>query len=318
MTRILFLLFLLPSFVHAASLHISWIDVSSNEDGFTLQRRAGIQPFEDLVTLPVDTEEFLDTSIFPNVTYTYRVNAFNAAGVSDWSNEASGQWSLAAVGAMPQLFLSSVEIPDPPQDPTLVLALDFEEGAGTATADGSGNNHTGAISGATWTTGQVGNALSFDGVNDYVNLGTWNVSGSALTMMAWVFSDDWKTEDVRFISKANGTGVQNHWWMLSESNGNPRVRLKTGGNTTTLVGSSTLPLNTWVHIAATYNGSMVRLYQDGVQVGSTAQSGALDEAIIPIHIGANPDGSNYFMGKIDIVKMFSRALSQVEIQQEMQ
>ena len=53
----------------------------------------------------------------------------------------------------------------------LVAAYGFNEGTGTTTADASGNGHTGTIAGAAWTTqGKFGNALTFDGVNDWVTV----------------------------------------------------------------------------------------------------------------------------------------------------
>src|SRR5258705_1312757 len=70
----------------------------------------------------------------------------------------------------------------------LVAAWNFNEGTGTTVADASGNNNTGTISGATWSTlGRYGNALSFNGVN---NLLVVNSSASlnvttAMTLSAW-------------------------------------------------------------------------------------------------------------------------------------
>ena len=53
----------------------------------------------------------------------------------------------------------------------LVAAYSFNAGSGTSVADASGNGHTGTISGATWSTqGKFGNALSFNGVNDWVTV----------------------------------------------------------------------------------------------------------------------------------------------------
>lgn len=321
MARILFFLLLLPSLAYSASLHILWTDTSSNEDGFTLQRRAGIQPFEDLVTLPVDTEEFLDTSIFPNVTYTYRVNAFNAAGVSDWSNEASGEWSLATVGAMSQLFLSSVEIPDPPQDPTLVLALDFEEGAGTTTADGSGNGHTGTINGATWTTGKVGNALSFDGVNDWVTIQDANDLDftTGMTLAAWIYpialsggtTNGWRT----VILKEAGSTASYDLYANQDTN-QPSSYLSIGGVDRGVVGPAQLPLNTWSHLAATYDGAQQRLFINGVQVATRAQTGSALVSAGLLRIGGNSVWGEYFQGRIDDVRIYNRALADGEIRAE--
>src|ERR1700747_1562550 len=58
------------------------------------------------------------------------------------------------------------------QSPGLVAAYSFNEGTGTTVSDSSGNNLTGIIVGATWTTGGMyGNALSFNGSSSYVDLG---------------------------------------------------------------------------------------------------------------------------------------------------
>jgi hypothetical protein len=53
---------------------------------------------------------------------------------------------------------------------SLVGRWTFEEGAGDAATDTSGNNLNGVINGATWVDGKVGKALKFDGVNDYVEI----------------------------------------------------------------------------------------------------------------------------------------------------
>ncbi len=59
--------------------------------------------------------------------------------------------------------------------PALVAAYGFEEGSGSTAADASGLGHTGQISGATWTSnGRFGNALQFDGVNDFVTVADSN------------------------------------------------------------------------------------------------------------------------------------------------
>jgi len=52
-----------------------------------------------------------------------------------------------------------------------VLVLHFDEGSGTVARDASGNGNDGTIYGATWVNGKYGKALSFDGVEDYVDCG---------------------------------------------------------------------------------------------------------------------------------------------------
>lgn len=258
---------------------------------------------------------WVDTQVLFN-TYCYRVLAYNSVGSSGYSNIACV--TLTATQPDAQLFLSCTQTPTPPVT-GLVAGYGFSEGIGLTTADSSGNGFTGTLNGATWTTaGKFGNALSFNGSSASVALGNWNISGSALTLTAYVRATDWKsTEDVRIISKATGTQEQEHWWMLSETDNKPRFRLKAGGSTSTLVGTSTLPLNTWVHLAATYDGAIMRVYQDGVLVGSVTKTGVIDSGTAAINIGRSPVGGSYFSGIIDEVRVYNRALTISEIQTEM-
>ncbi|MHC4423727.1 MAG: hypothetical protein ACYSWR_03540, partial [Planctomycetota bacterium] len=69
----------------------------------------------------------------------------------------------------------------------LISLWEFEEGDGTIAHDSVGNND-GTIYGASWTTGVIGGALRFDGVDDYVNVGNDNSLKPPLpvTLSAWI------------------------------------------------------------------------------------------------------------------------------------
>jgi hypothetical protein len=78
--------------------------------------------------------------------------------------------------------------------------------------------------------------------------------------------------------------------------------------------SGDLPLHTWYHVAATYDGTAMRLYLNGVEVGMVDKSGALDvNSAVPVNIGRNPDGSNHMHGSLDDVRIYNRALTASEI-----
>ncbi len=97
-----------------------------------------------------------------------------------------------------------------------------------------------------------------------------------------------------------------------------RFRLKAGGSTTSLVASSGNFVNgQWIHVAGTYDGSNIRVYVDGVEVGSVAKTGLIDSApAVLFWIGGNPDSptSRPWDGKIDDVRLYDGALSQGEIE----
>lgn len=74
----------------------------------------------------------------------------------------------------------------------------------------------------------------------------------------------------------------------------------------------------WHHYAATYDGSIAKLYVDGVVVGSLATSGNIAYSGTPLNIGRYDGGSYTFNGDIDDVRLYNRALTQAEVQQQYQ
>ena len=73
----------------------------------------------------------------------------------------------------------------------------------------------------------------------------------------------------------------------------------------------------WIHLAGTYDGSMLRLYRNGVEVARQAQSGPIATSSGVLRIGGNSLWGEYFMGRIDEVRIYKRALSPSEIQDDM-
>ena len=202
----------------------------------------------------------------------------------------------------------------------LVSHWPLDDGSGAIATDVVASYQGTLRNGAAWTSGRHGMAVSLDGDDDHVELPAIDVAGSALTISAWVNSRSFPSNnDQRYVSKAADMQEQSHYWMLGQASaGNQnrlRFRVRAGGTTTTLVaGSEELPLNIWYHAAATYDGATMRLYLDGVLVGSMAKSGVMAaSSLVPVFIGANPDGSNFMRGIIGDVRIYSRALSASEV-----
>jgi len=170
-----------------------------------------------------------------------------------------------------------------------------------------------------------GSCLEFDGYNDYIDVGTFDITSNEMTITAWFKADDFDVGDGRIISKAVSEAEQDHYWMLStiSSGGDMRLRsrLKTGGTTTTLIASSgNLFTDVWTHAAFVYNKTHMLLYKNGVLVGSTPKAGAIStNNAASIWIGDNPGANRkQFDGVIDEVKIYNRSLSESEIYQEYQ
>lgn len=190
----------------------------------------------------------------------------------------------------------------------------LNDASGNATAvwrnGGSGN----------YTDAQLEQGIVFNGTDDAVDLGGYDFSGNAMAITFWCYIDDFGFNDARFISKANGSSDAEHYWMVSTLNSTQlRFRLKTRGNTTTLISNTgTLAAGVWTHIAAVYDGSAMRLYKDGVELTQTAKADSIDQnASIPVAIGNQPasaaGGSRPFDGIIDDLRLYDRSLSNAEI-----
>ena len=109
------------------------------------------------------------------------------------------------------------------------------------------------------------------------------------------------------------------YFLNANTNGN---RIGIGGTfggdcCTVLRSPSALPVNQWTHVAGTYDGTTLRLYVNGTQVSSQAKTGALQVNGLPLRIGGNTYGSEFFRGLIDNLRIYNRALSAAEIQQNM-
>jgi Concanavalin A-like lectin/glucanases superfamily/PQQ enzyme repeat len=198
--------------------------------------------------------------------------------------------------------------------PGLVAAYGFNEGSGMVVNDASGNGNNGTISGATWTTsGKYGNALNFNGTNARVTIN--NAPSlqltSAMTLEAWVYPTTVNSAWRDVIYKGN-----DNYYLEGTSPNSSRPAM--GGTFAgDLYGTSPLTANTWSHLAATYDGATIRLYVNGVQVASRAQTGAIATSMNPLQIGGDSIYGQYFAGRIDEVRIYNRALSVTEIQSDM-
>ena len=204
----------------------------------------------------------------------------------------------------------------------LIAYWPFDEGSGDSAADLTGNGHDGTISGAVWSAGKFGDALVFGG-GAHVAVEPFDIPAdpdgdSGLSIALWMKAESFAVHDARLIAKSTGTAEQDHYWMVSTINSGGiklRFRLKTDGETTTLIADSgTLTTNQWTHVAATYDGNSMRIFKDGEAVGSVSKTGSIDtNDAVAINIGRNPDGYGAFDGIIDEVRVYNRVLDENEI-----
>ena len=202
----------------------------------------------------------------------------------------------------------------------LVAYWKLDETSGTTAVDSSANGHDGTLVGSpTWTTtGNVDGALDFeiDDGGDRVDAGTFNVSGSALSVSAWIRSEE-GVHDGRILFKSTGNDSADQFWgfTIGESL-EPDFRIRAGGTRSILAYSGVVTPGKWYYLAGTYDGTTMRFYINGVEVANMlhAVGGALDEdSTATVALGDSPIGGRAYDGRIDDARIFNRVLCPTEI-----
>ena len=144
---------------------------------------------------------------------------------------------------------------------------------------------------------------------------TLDFAGQApFTLEAWVRPRTLDGTARRIISKeaTNGSGRQGYLLYLTSSGFGFQRRLNDSYDT--LFSTAVTPaLHRAHHIAASYDGATMRLYVDGVLVGSRASAKSLVDHSGPLRLGTHSSGSDAFTGSLDEVAVYERALSSAEV-----
>lgn len=196
----------------------------------------------------------------------------------------------------------------------LIGAWVMNEGGGLSLKDLSGKNNTGALTGGpTWSAGQFGPALSFNGSSSYVDLGSGVPLATRISISA-------RLKVASFIANmqivCSDASVRRFQFRVNSSNGIDFVVFDGGGSVLAFASSATtLSANIFYHVIGTYDGSNAYVYINGVQDATGAGSGSSATVADTIYIGARNTGSLFFSGVIDEVLIYNRALSSYEVQQ---
>ena len=204
----------------------------------------------------------------------------------------------------------------------LVLYLDAANsrsypGTGNTWFDLSGKgNHGTLINGVGYSSDNKG-SMVFDGVNDYIDNGNTNslnsIGGTSnITVSSWV------------LYTAYGGGGRSYsvitvkgfpWtWLLENPSNKFRFRISASGSDVNVADSSVHSLNFWYNVVGTYDGSNMKIYVNGVLKKTKSQTGVLATNSISAKIGTYRGTDYNLNGKVSNVKIYNRALTELEIQ----
>lgn len=199
----------------------------------------------------------------------------------------------------------------------------LDENTGTAAYDISGNLNNGTLTdGPTWSPGQFGQAVRFDGTDDYVTIpdspslvfgnGTTDM---AMSVSAWIKQDDtsqFNATGFVIASKTNDT-LPSLEWLFDVFDNQIGISLydNVGNSRITRYATTAYPFaaNTWYHISATYDGTGtggIKLFINGAEVPTTLETDYIGGTYVSmhdttggVHIGAfaPADGTYQMFGK---------------------
>jgi hypothetical protein len=172
--------------------------------------------------------------------------------------------------------------------------------------------------------GKIGESLLFDGAIDcvLVNSETLNRDYSAITLECWVFinalDDSWN----RILSLDDtDAGNQNVVTLYYDDDDNQYgFFVRAGGNSTDAAKDliqEDIPLEEWIHMVGVWDGKTAKFYENGKLKLEHPLPGAIEGGNLFFGIGDRADGENAdtIQGFIDEVRIYERALSEAEVQQ---
>lgn len=187
----------------------------------------------------------------------------------------------------------------------------FDEKVGSVAYDSAGNGNHGVLVGSSRSPScRVSSCLYFDGVTNHVLIPDSSAFDfdSGVTVAAWINAGD--VSDRVIVSKSDGASYA---WELGISTDGKLV----GGvnsNINIAQSSSTVPVNTWVNAAMTFDESQVKVYLDGVLEGVYSYAAGILNNNISVSIGRSMSvAPAYFSGYIDDVRVYNRALGDNEV-----
>ena len=176
----------------------------------------------------------------------------------------------------------------------------------------------GTVSGATLSTGrnnESNTAYSFDGVDDYIEIGSGMLSGDGeFSILIWINTSSGSF--ARILSQRNG-GFNGQYFVDLLSDG--KIKFGTYSNSLykwTVTTSSALNDGNWHHLAFVQQDNGGKMYLNGSLDQTDNSNGKVNLlSTIKTYLGYdNRNRGAYYTGKVDDLKIYSRALSASEIQ----
>lgn len=169
----------------------------------------------------------------------------------------------------------------------------------------------------------------FDGTDDFINLGNiseFNFTNGIFTIETIVkIPSTWTagSQYPNLLSKGATAGWDTNGWSLFAFRDWPSAGQKSwgcgirNGGTNNIVARYNCPVDTWLHLTMTLNGSLISLYENGTLINTGTQTITPGSNSTNVLIGRDANAQS-FPGWINISKFYNRALTLTEVQNNYQ
>ncbi|VVC02533.1 Concanavalin A-like lectin/glucanases superfamily protein [Candidatus Burarchaeum australiense] len=178
--------------------------------------------------------------------------------------------------------------------------------------DSSSNGNDGVAFGATnGAFGRFGTSFEFNGVSDYIEVSDSNsldITGP-ISVEAWILRETDSGAEEAIVSKY--LFKQRSYMLGIDANDKAFFRVSPDGKLvgTTVTGTTSVGLNSWHHLAGTYDGAYLRIFVDGTLEASVPYAAGIYAGTAPLRFGSLSGGGSYFGGKIDEVRILNGVIS---------
>ena len=178
--------------------------------------------------------------------------------------------------------------------------------------------YNGTANSITYVNGVFNKAASFDGTNSYINTGLTLGSGTQLSWSAWIKTSNTKNTYLTGDFDSGGANANHRFSVrLYSQNFQASVNNAAGGLGTTITFGTFAHYGEWAHLVVTVNGTSVKGYVNGSQLGSTGTSSqslaAGAYSLVLGCYGATTGAAQQFDGSMDQVRLFNTELTQSQV-----